>query len=54
METPSYLVLMEVFYSVIISYCSDKGKVEDTLTLLREIPETIKAKAQFIIATDGQ
>tara|TARA_R100000935_G_scaffold46551_1_gene70000 strand:+ start:5506 stop:8253 length:2748 start_codon:yes stop_codon:yes gene_type:complete len=33
---------------------SDTGKVEDTLTLLRESPETKKAKAQFILATDGK
>jgi len=33
---------------------SDKGKVADTLTQLRESTETGKAKAQFILATDGQ
>lgn len=33
---------------------SDIGKVEDTLTLLRESPETKKSKAQFILSTDGQ
>ena len=32
---------------------SDTSEVEDTLTLLRETPETKKAKAQFILATDG-
>lgn len=33
---------------------ADIGKVEDNLTLLRESPETKKAKAQFILSTDGQ
>lgn len=33
---------------------SDTGKVTDTLTLLRETPETKKSKTQFILATDGQ
>lgn len=32
---------------------SDNGKVEETLKLLRKSPETGKAKAQFILATDG-
>ena len=36
-----------------IAVC-DKGKVTDTLTHLRESPETAKAKAQFILSTDGQ
>ncbi|MBU2900634.1 class I SAM-dependent DNA methyltransferase [Maribacter dokdonensis] len=31
----------------------DAGKVSETLTQLRESPATIKAKAKFILATDG-
>lgn len=33
---------------------SDPGNVEETLTLLRETPESKKSKAQFILATDGE
>ena len=33
---------------------ADEGNVAITLTQLRETPETKKAKAQFILATDGK
>src|ERR1700761_2226850 len=35
-----------------IAVCDD-GMVSETMTLLRESPKTVTAKAKFIVATDG-